>query len=159
VRDAPRRSGEGPPGPRARHVGDHARHPPRRCGPGDHVLRAGAGGAARRGPAGRGGAPVSAAGPGIAAASLFERAPRRTPGGVHAPVRAFRSVGAPPVAVTEASGARVRDAEGREYVDWIGAWGPALFGHNPAFVRDAIERQLGRGVLFGLMSPAEVELA
>jgi len=103
---------------------------------------------------------MSAAGPGIAASnSLFERAALVTPGGVHSPVRAFRSVGSPPLAITDAWGARVRDADGLAYVDWIGAWGPALFGHNPAFVREAIERQLGRGVLFGLMSPPEVELA
>src|SRR5439155_1324268 len=86
--------------------------------------------------------------------------PRRVArGGVHWPVRAFGSVGSPPLAITDAWGARVRDADGLDYVDWIGAWGPALFGHNPAFVREAIERQLGRGVLFGLMSPPEVELA
>src|SRR5437660_1574969 len=103
---------------------------------------------------------MSAAGPGIAASnSLFERAALVTPGGVHSPVRAFRSVGSPPLAITDAWGARVRDADGLDYVDWIGAWGPALFGHNPAFVREAIERQLARGVLFGLMSPPEVELA
>jgi len=96
---------------------------------------------------------------GDATQALFERAARVTPGGVHSPVRAFRSVGAPPVALTAARGARVWDAEGREYVDWIGAWGPALLGHNPPAVVAAVERQLERGSLFGLASPAEVELA
>jgi len=96
---------------------------------------------------------------GATTASLFERATQVTPGGVHSPVRAFRSVGAEPVALVEAHGARVRDAAGREYVDWIGAWGPALFGHNHPRIVEAIERQLHRGILFGLMSPAEIELA
>ncbi len=95
----------------------------------------------------------------VVVASLHERAQRVTPGGVHSPVRAFRSVGLPPVALVEARGARVRDAAGREYLDWIGAWGPALLGHSPQRVTEAIARQLGRGTLFGLMSPPEVELA
>jgi glutamate-1-semialdehyde 2,1-aminomutase len=94
-----------------------------------------------------------------AAAGLFGRAVRVTPGGVHSPVRAFRSVGLPPLALVEAHGARVRDAEGREYVDWIGGWGPALLGHGHPAVVAAIERQARRGVLFGLASPDEVELA
>jgi glutamate-1-semialdehyde 2,1-aminomutase len=91
--------------------------------------------------------------------ALFERAARVTPGGVHSPVRAFRSVGSAPIALVEARGSRVWDADGREYVDWIGAWGPALLGHNPPVVAAAIARQLQRGTLFGLASPAEVELA
>ena len=92
-------------------------------------------------------------------AELMARAARVTPGGVHSPVRAFRSVGCEPIAIAEASGATVRDAEGREYVDWIGAWGPALLGHaHPGVVR-AVREAAGRGLLFGLASPAEIELA
>ena len=93
------------------------------------------------------------------AGSLFERAARVTPGGVHSPVRAFRAVGSPPLALIAAKGARVWDAYGREYLDWIGAWGPALLGHNPPAVAKAITRQLDIGTLFGLAAPAEVELA
>jgi glutamate-1-semialdehyde 2,1-aminomutase len=99
---------------------------------------------------------------GVAAApgtDWLERAARVTPGGVHSPVRAFRSVGLPPLALVEARGARVRDSRGHEYVDWIGAWGPALLGHSHPRVVAAIERQVHRGILFGLASPAEVELA
>jgi glutamate-1-semialdehyde 2,1-aminomutase len=92
-------------------------------------------------------------------AGLFERAIRVTPGGVHSPVRAFRSVGMAPLALEEGRGARVRDLEGREYVDWIGAWGPALLGHGHPGVAEAIDRQVRRGVLFGLASSGEVELA
>jgi glutamate-1-semialdehyde 2,1-aminomutase len=92
-------------------------------------------------------------------ASLFARAEGVTPGGVHSPVRAFRSVGAPPLAIVEARGARVRDAEGREFIDWIGAWGPALLGHAHPDVVQAVQRAAARGLLFGLASPPEVELA
>ena len=92
-------------------------------------------------------------------AALFERAARVTPGGVHSPVRAFRAVGSPPVALIEARGARVWDAYGREYLDWIGAWGPALLGHNPPAITRAIAQQLERGTLLGLAAPLEVELA
>jgi len=93
------------------------------------------------------------------AGDWFERAARLTPGGVHSPVRAFRAMGLPPLAVAEARGARVRDAAGREYVDWIGAWGPALLGHAPADVVRAVQEAAARGLLFGLASTAEAELA
>jgi glutamate-1-semialdehyde 2,1-aminomutase len=94
-----------------------------------------------------------------AATDLFARAARVTPGGVHSPVRAFRSVGAPPLALVAARGARVRDSAEREYVDWIGAWGPALLGHAHPTVIAAVERAAHRGLLFGLASPDEATLA
>ena len=96
---------------------------------------------------------------GTIASGLFERAQRVTPGGVHSPVRAFRSVGGAPLALVEAHGARVRDTEGREYIDWIGGWGPALLGHGHPAVVEAVDRQARQGMLFGLASPGEVELA
>jgi glutamate-1-semialdehyde 2,1-aminomutase len=92
-------------------------------------------------------------------AELFARGAAVTPGGVHSPVRAFASVAAPPIALTMARGARVWDAEGREYVDWIGAWGPALLGHAHPGVVAAVQRAAERGLVFGLASPAEVDLA
>jgi len=92
-------------------------------------------------------------------AALFERAQRVTPGGVHSPVRAFRAVGAKPIATVEARGARVWDAEGREYVDWIGAWGPALLGHTHPAIVAAVRDAAGRGLVFGLASPPEIALA
>ena len=96
---------------------------------------------------------------GAAHIDLFERAARVTPGGVHSPVRAFRAVGASPVALVRAAGARVWDAEGREYVDWIGAWGPALLGHAHPGVVAAVRRAAELGLVFGLASPDEVALA
>ncbi len=91
-------------------------------------------------------------------AAVALRAARVTPGGVHSPVRAFLAVGVPPLAIVEAHGARVRDADGREYVDWIGAWGPALFGHGHQGIVQAVTEAAGRGLMFGLVSPPEVEL-
>ena len=59
----------------------------------------------------------------------FERAKRVIPGGVNSPVRAFRSVGGSPRFIVDAYGPYVRDVDGREYVDLVSSWGPALLGH------------------------------
>jgi glutamate-1-semialdehyde 2,1-aminomutase len=91
--------------------------------------------------------------------SWLDRASRVTPGGVHSPVRAFRAVGVPPLQIREARGARLTDEEGRKYLDWIGAWGPALLGHAHPRVVEAVERSARRGLLFGLASRDEVILA
>jgi glutamate-1-semialdehyde 2,1-aminomutase len=93
------------------------------------------------------------------AASWIERARRVTPGGVHSPVRAFKAMGAAPLAIVEARGAHVIDQSGRRYIDWIGGWGPALLGHAHPGIERALLEAVPRGVLFGLASPAEVELA
>jgi len=71
-------------------------------------------------------------------ATWFDRARRVTPGGVHSPVRAFAAMRCDPIAVVSASGARLRDATGREFVDYIGAWGPALVGHAHPRVEAAV---------------------
>jgi glutamate-1-semialdehyde 2,1-aminomutase len=89
----------------------------------------------------------------------IERAKRVTPGGVHSPVRAFKAMGAAPLAIVEARGAHVFDSTGRRYIDWIGAWGPALLGHANVDIERALAGALPRGVLFGLASPKEIELA
>ena len=62
-------------------------------------------------------------------AALFRSAAEATPGGVNSPVRAFGSVGGTPLAIVSAQGATVTDAGGREYVDLVASWGPALLGH------------------------------
>ncbi|HEX5069932.1 MAG TPA: glutamate-1-semialdehyde 2,1-aminomutase [Vicinamibacterales bacterium] len=92
-------------------------------------------------------------------ASWIERASRVTPGGVHSPVRAFKAMGMAPLGVVEARGAHVVDAEGRRFIDWIGAWGPALLGHGHPAVEQAVVTAARRGLLFGLASPQEVDLA
>jgi len=92
-------------------------------------------------------------------ASWIERARRVTPGGVHSPVRAFKAMGAAPLAIVEARGAHVFDQSGRRFIDWIGAWGPALLGHANPQIESAVAAALPRGLVFGLASPKEIELA
>lgn len=70
---------------------------------------------------------------------LFDDARALIPGGVDSPVRAFGSVGGAPVFIDHAAGARVTSAEGREYVDLVGSWGPALLGHSHPAVVAAVQ--------------------
>lgn len=90
---------------------------------------------------------------------LFAAACRRIPGGVNSPVRAFRGVGGEPFFVDHAAGSRVRDADGNEYIDYVGTWGPAILGHAPAVVVDAVRAAAGHGLSFGIPNPMEVEMA
>ena len=91
-------------------------------------------------------------------ADLRARAEGLFPGGVNSPVRAFRSVGRPLLVLDAGSGARVRDADGRWYVDWIGSWGPALLGHARPEVVEAVREAALDGFALGATSPREVEL-
>ena len=90
---------------------------------------------------------------------LFERARAVIPGGVNSPVRAFGSVGGTPRFFVSAAGAHVTDAEGRDYVDLVASWGPALVGHAHPEVIAAVVEAAGRGLSFGASTPAETELA
>jgi len=90
---------------------------------------------------------------------LFEKASRLFPGGVNSPVRAFRAVGGTPPFLTRGSGSRVYDADGREYIDYVGSWGPLIAGHAHPEVLDAVMRAAESGTSFGASSPLEIELA
>lgn len=90
---------------------------------------------------------------------LFDRARAVIPGGVNSPVRAFGSVGGTPRFYVSASGAHVTDAEGRDYVDLVASWGPALVGHAHPEVIEAVVGAARRGLSFGASTPAETELA
>ena len=92
-------------------------------------------------------------------ASLFDAARAVIPGGVDSPVRAFGSVGGTPTFITGARGAHVFDAEGRNYVDLVGSWGPALLGHAHPSVVEAVREAASRGLSFGAPTAAETELA
>src|SRR3954470_82950 len=92
-------------------------------------------------------------------AELFARAKRRIPGGVNSPVRAFRGLDRDPFFVQRAEGARIWDADGHEYIDYVGSWGPAILGHAPRVVVDAVRDAATRGLSFGIPNPLEVELA
>ena len=91
--------------------------------------------------------------------SLFERASKVLPGGVNSPVRAFRGVGGEPVFVRSADGAYLEAEDGRRYIDFIGSYGPLIFGHRPPEVIAAIEEALTRSTTFGAPTAAEVDLA
>lgn len=90
---------------------------------------------------------------------LFDRARRVIPGGVNSPVRAFQSVGGTPVHVTAARGPYLQDVDGREYVDLVGSWGPALLGHAHPVVLEAVHAAVEKGLGFGTPTRAETELA
>jgi glutamate-1-semialdehyde 2,1-aminomutase len=90
---------------------------------------------------------------------LFAKSSEVLVGGVNSPVRAFRSVGGVPVFITEASGSKLTDADGNEYIDCIGAWGPMILGHAHPEVTAAIQKAVGRGVGFGTCAEVEQELA
>ena len=81
------------------------------------------------------------------------------PGGVSSPVRSFASVGGEPFFVATGRGARVRDADGRSYIDYVMSYGPHLFGHGPTFLRRALDRACRRGTSFGAPTELEVRLA
>ena len=90
---------------------------------------------------------------------LFRRAQARIPGGVNSPVRAFRNVGGEPFFVERAAGSRIWDVDGKQYIDYVGSWGPAILGHAPAIVVDAVKSAAERGLSFGIPNSFEVELA
>jgi glutamate-1-semialdehyde 2,1-aminomutase len=90
---------------------------------------------------------------------LFAAALKRIPGGVNSPVRAFRGLGREPFFVDRAAGSRIWDVDGNEYIDYVGTWGPAILGHAPAVVIDAVRAAAARGVSFGIPNLLEVEMA
>ncbi|WP_415907322.1 glutamate-1-semialdehyde 2,1-aminomutase [Oleiharenicola sp. Vm1] len=90
---------------------------------------------------------------------LFERAKQLIPGGVNSPVRAFRSVGGAPFFTRSAQGATLTTADGRELIDFVCTWGPAIHGHNHPRIKAAIAAALERGTSFGTPNPLEVEMA
>jgi glutamate-1-semialdehyde 2,1-aminomutase len=94
-----------------------------------------------------------------ASESLFGRAQRVMPGGVNSPVRAFRAVGGSPFFVARAEGARIVDADGRSYLDFLGSWGPLILGHAAPVVVEAVSEALRRGTSYGAPTPGEVEMA
>jgi glutamate-1-semialdehyde 2,1-aminomutase len=91
--------------------------------------------------------------------ALQQRAERVIPGGVDSPARAFKSVGGDPPIIVRGSGSRMWDADGNEYIDYVGSWGPLILGHAHPEVVAAIERATRDGASFGASTPSEAELA
>src|SRR5207247_2079965 len=90
---------------------------------------------------------------------LFKRAQEIIPGGVNSPVRAFRAVGGNPLFIKRGEGSHIWDVDGREYIDYVGSWGPLIFGHRPPEVVKALEEILHIGTSFGAPTEREVQLA
>ena len=90
---------------------------------------------------------------------LYAAALEVIPGGVNSPVRACRSVGSDPLFIQSASGCTITDADGNDYIDYIGSWGPMILGHRHPAVTEAVSRVLERGTSFGAPRDLEIELA
>jgi len=90
---------------------------------------------------------------------LFEQAQKTIPGGVNSPVRAFKGVGGSPIFIEKADGSIVTDVDGKEYIDYVGSWGPMILGHNNPQVRQAVIEQAAFGLSFGAPTALEVAMA
>ncbi|OFW31467.1 MAG: glutamate-1-semialdehyde-2,1-aminomutase [Acidobacteria bacterium RIFCSPLOWO2_12_FULL_65_11] len=90
--------------------------------------------------------------------TLFARAQQILPGGVDSPVRAFKAVGASPIFIRRAAGARIEDVDGNSYIDYVMSWGPLIHGHAPRGLVKALAAAARDGTSFGAPSPLEVEL-
>ncbi|MEM9861592.1 MAG: glutamate-1-semialdehyde 2,1-aminomutase, partial [Myxococcota bacterium] len=95
----------------------------------------------------------------VISSALFERAQKRLPGGVNSPVRAFRSVGGDPVFVKSAKGATLVGADGKEYVDYVGSWGPMILGHAHPEVVGAVTEAAALGTSYGAPTEGEIVIA
>jgi len=94
-----------------------------------------------------------------ASRALQKRAEKLIPGGVDSPVRAFRSVGGDAPFIVCGEGARMFDADGNEYIDYVGSWGPLILGHAAPDVVEAVRTAAQNGLSFGASIPAEADLA
>jgi glutamate-1-semialdehyde 2,1-aminomutase len=90
---------------------------------------------------------------------LFEQALKKIPGGVNSPVRACKSVGTDPIFIDRAQGCYLFDADGNEYIDYVGSWGPMILGHRPLAVIRKISHALNRGISYGAPTDLEIQLA
>ena len=91
--------------------------------------------------------------------SLYEEACKYIPGGVNSPVRAFKSVESTPVFISRASGSKIYDVEGREYIDYVASWGPMILGHGYPGVIAAIQAAAEKGTSYGAPTELETEMA
>ncbi|QLB13289.1 glutamate-1-semialdehyde 2,1-aminomutase [Bisgaardia hudsonensis] len=91
--------------------------------------------------------------------TYFDRAKKVIPGGVNSPVRAFKSVGGSPIFMEKAQGAYIYDTEGKQYIDYVGSWGPMILGHNHPSILSAVQKIAENGLSFGTPTPLEIELA
>src|SRR6476659_7418827 len=91
--------------------------------------------------------------------SIFHRAQQLMPGGVNSPARAFGAVGGEPVVFERAAGAYLFDVDGNRYIDYVGAWGPMILGHQHPKVVAAVHAAIDRAFSFGAPTPGENQMA
>lgn len=92
-------------------------------------------------------------------AAAFENARKLMPGGVNSPARAFGAVGGTPLFIDRGEGPYLYDIDGRQFIDYIGSWGPMILGHQHPAVVEAIQRSVAKGTSFGAPTEAESRLA
>ena len=90
---------------------------------------------------------------------LFNKAKNLIPGGVNSPVRAFRSVNLDPLFIDSGKGSKIRDADGKEYIDYVGSWGPLILGHAHEDILEVIRRTAEKGTSFGAPTEMEIQIA
>ncbi len=90
---------------------------------------------------------------------LFKEAQRYLPGGVDSPVRAFKAVGGTPLFIVRGQGSRIFDADGNEFIDYVGSWGPLILGHSHPQVIEALKHMVELGTTFGAPTELEITLA
>lgn len=95
----------------------------------------------------------------LQSSDLFDKAQQYIPGGVNSPVRAFNGVGGSPLFIKSAQGAYITDADQRQYIDYVGSWGPMILGHAHPHVIKAVIDAVQNGLSFGAPTALEVELA
>ena len=91
--------------------------------------------------------------------AAFQEAQKSIPGGVNSPVRSFKSVGGNPLFISKASGSKVTDIDGNEFIDYVGSWGPMILGHTHPDVVAAIQKTAALGASFGAPTLLETEMA
>jgi glutamate-1-semialdehyde 2,1-aminomutase len=90
---------------------------------------------------------------------LYHRALEMIPGGVNSPVRAFKAIGVPPIFIEHAKGSKIYDADGNEYIDYVGSWGPMILGHAHPKIVLALKKAIPKGTSYGAPTALEIELA
>ena len=91
--------------------------------------------------------------------TFFNEAKNYIPGGVNSPVRAFNGVGGDPIYFERGEGAYLIDVDGKEYIDYVGSWGPMILGHSNPIILDAVRDTLDKGLSFGAPTEIETQLA
>ncbi len=89
----------------------------------------------------------------------FQAAQNHIPGGVNSPVRAFAGVGGDPIFIKRASGAYIYDEDEKQYIDYVGSWGPMILGHAHPEVITAVRDAAGNGLSFGAPTLLETTMA